>query len=132
MNLNLKYRPLVLALVALMVGANSFGLSNASASQPITGYVTCISQNPVVGVWIAAQNGGSVWATWTPNSGAPYYANYKFSLSKGGSFSVHVGCGGNPSHWATDNHSGYVQGSGASFTCIDVRGQYRYLTCIRS
>ena len=101
----------------------------ASAATAVSGEVMCVSQAPVVGVWIAASNGGSGWAYWTA-SGTNYNARYFYSLPKGGSYSVHVGCGGTPSRWGADIRSSYRSGSYNSFVCIDVRRQSHYGECV--
>jgi hypothetical protein len=82
----------------------------------------------VEGVWIAAQNGGSGWATWTAMNSAST-ASYSYSLPNGGSYAVHVGCGGSPADWATTPDSNVVSGTVNDFICYDVAGQASFDFC---
>ena len=102
--------------LTLVGGAGLFLTPAAQASTTVSGEVTCVDELPVEGVWIQA-SGGSGWASWTPTSGASYNARF----SRGGvsgSWTVHVGCGGSPSHWkySPDGNTTTTQ-SVASWTC---------------
>ena len=104
------------AALALVGGAGLFLTPSAQASITVSGYVMCVDELPVEGVWIQA-SGGSGWANWTPTSGANYNAHF----SRGGvsgSWTVHVGCGGSPSKWkySPDGNTTTTQ-SVASWTC---------------
>jgi len=100
----------MLALVGGVVLAPS-----AEASTTVSGYVTCVDELNVEGVWIQA-SGGSGFASWSA-SGAGYYAYY----SRGGisgAWTVHVGCGGSRSNWEyTPDGFQNVTQSFASWTC---------------
>jgi hypothetical protein len=115
---------LILVLIGINIGGAAF--SSAAASN-ISGKVMCISGDGVVGVWIDAKNGGSGWAKWIPTNGFPQQASFSFTLPKGGIYSVHVGCGGSPAKWRSDNRSSY--GLVRDFWCYDLKGQARYGTC---
>jgi hypothetical protein len=86
---------------------------DASAAITVNGYVTCIDQESVVGVWIQA-DGGSGWAS---RSGSGYQQYF----SKGGvtgKWTVHVGCGGTSSSWRySANGNTTVTNSTQSWTC---------------
>jgi hypothetical protein len=82
----------------------------------------------VEGVWIAAENGGSGWAEWTAMNSAST-ARYSYSLPNGGSYAVHVGCGGSPAHWLTTPDSNVVPGTFNDFICYDVAGQPAFDFC---
>lgn len=107
-------------------------VSPAAAATTVSGRVMCVSQRAVVGVWIQAESGGSGWANWS-RTGVQYEANYSRSLPNGGRYQVHVGCGGTPQSWASNNKSGYVGGTVNYFTCSDVpyAGQYSW-RCVKS
>lgn len=66
----------------------------AQASITVSGRVTCIDQEDVEGVWIAA-SGGSGFAT---RSGSGFDQGFSRSGITG-SWTVHVGCGGSSSSW---------------------------------
>lgn len=118
----------LLALAAMLFGT----ASPAAAATTVQGQVTCVGSGDVVGIWVAAENGGSGWATrWS--SGAPWVNNYSKSLPNGGRYQVHVGCGGTSQNWATNNKSGWVSGLSNSFTCYGYTGAgWKYLTCQRT
>jgi hypothetical protein len=99
----------------------------APVTHQISGSVQCTTM-AVEGVWIAAENGGSGWATWTAMSSAST-ARYSYSLPNGGSYAVHVGCGGSPAHWLTTPDSNVVAGTFNNFLCHDVAGQPAFDFC---
>jgi hypothetical protein len=106
----------VLAATGALVLGGTLALSPAAeASTTVSGYVTCVDELNVEGVWIQA-SGGSGYASWS-DAGAGYYAHY----SRGGisgSWTVHVGCGGSTSKWRyTPDGFQNVTGSNASWTC---------------
>jgi hypothetical protein len=119
----------IAAAVTLGIGAAAAVQAPAAAATTVKGQVTCVGNDNVVGVWIKAENGGSGWASWS----APlvsWVANYSYSLPNGGRYQVHVGCGGTPQNWATNNKSGYVSGTNNSFTCYPVlNAGPMYLKC---
>jgi hypothetical protein len=59
----------------------------APVTHQISGNVQCATM-AVEGVWIAAVNGGSGWATWTA-AGSAGTASYSYTLPHGGSYAVH-------------------------------------------
>jgi len=121
------------AVAAAMVGLGGMAgtATSASAAVLVRGQVMCVSQASVVGVWISASNGGSGWASTTKVNG--YTKNYSYSLPNGGSYAVHVGCGGSPQSWATNNKSSSYSGTWNNFTCYDSSSAgWRYLTCQRT
>lgn len=88
----------------------------------ITGVVECSPDltKAVIGVWIVASNGGSGWAHYQLLPGHPNIALFDRTLPKGGSYVVHVGCGGTPAHWELVLGSVTpVTDSGYHFTCYD-------------
>jgi hypothetical protein len=99
----------------------------APVTHQISGDVQC-STMAVEGVWIAAENGGSGWAKWTAMSSAST-VRYSYSLPNGGSYAVHVGCGGSPADWLTTPDSNVVAGTVNNFICYDVAGQPAFDSC---
>jgi hypothetical protein len=53
--------------------------------------------------------------------GKPFIAHYSFDMGVQQTYTVHVGCGGTPHHWATNNKSPWVGPSGrpVDFVCFD-------------
>lgn len=98
-----------------------------AGSATLTGSVVCESGRPVVGVWIAATTGqsDSGFAHLGPAnpSGISYpvgsIASYSYLLPHGGTYAVHVGCGGNASAWDSSNYSPLLSGQNADLRCND-------------
>lgn len=112
----------VIARLTIAAGLATSGLATgatpALASTGVSGQVECLTMN-VEGVWIAASNGGSGWASWSVSDGDPQFANYSYLLPNGRSYAVHVGCGGSSAHWAVPTYSDYYGGTYNSFLCYD-------------
>jgi hypothetical protein len=112
------------ALIAMKTNALSLFSSRSSV---VTGSVTCISGRPVVGVWIAASSGqgDSGYAHLGPgaasgiNHPAGATVTYSYRLPHGGSYAVHVGCGGAAKHWASSNYSPQLSALAARLRCDD-------------
>lgn len=114
------------------IGAIATAQAPATAATTVRGQVTCVGNYDVVGIWIKAEEGGSGWASWEAPV-ASWVANYSYSLPNGGRYQVHVGCGGTPQNWATNNKSSYVSGTNNSFTCYPIpNAGWKYLTCQRT
>jgi len=113
---------LAVTLAAAASAATEAGVASALAtSRTVTGTVAGIAQLPgggafalnVDGVWVTAADGGSGWANWAGGSIARFF----YRLPNGGPYMVHVGCGGNPSHWAVEiRFTRWVRGD-HSFRC---------------
>ena len=93
----------------------------------VTGSVVCESGRPVVGVWIAASTGqgDSGYAHLGPPdaSGVSFpvgaAGTYSYRLPRGGSYAVHVGCGGTAQQWASSNYSPLLSSPAAHLHCVD-------------
>jgi len=109
-------RASALAATGVLAAGGSLALAPAAqASTTVSGYVTCVDELNVEGVWIQA-SGGSGFASWSA-AGVGYYAHYS-RAGISGSWTVHVGCGGSPSNWKyTPDGFQKVTGSSASWTC---------------
>lgn len=123
--------PWIAAILALVVAAGLvvYGEHWLSQALPenITGSVVCQSGRPVVGVWIAASSGqgDSGFAHLGPPGAVGFShpigpaGTYSYRLPHGGSYAVHVGCGGSASHWASRNYSPLLSGRTVSLRCAD-------------
>jgi TIR domain len=117
---------LVSAAILAVAGA-LFDWRASYEGEILTGSVTCESGEPVEGVWIAASSGqsDSGFAHLGPadNSGLNHPAGptvtYSYTLRGGGSYSVHVGCGGEASQWHSSNYSPELSGPVAHLECRD-------------
>jgi hypothetical protein len=109
-------RTVALTAAGILALAGSLVLAPAAeASTTVSGYVTCVDELNVEGVWIQA-SGGSGYASWS-TSGAGYNAHYS-RAGISGSWTVHVGCGGSTSTWKyTPDGFQSVTQSVASWTC---------------
>jgi hypothetical protein len=96
MNARTRTTALLASAVAL-TGALAVTAPPASAGVTISGYVMCVDQLPVEGVWIVANSGGSGWAQ--GSFGSSYNARFSYTLPNGGSWTIHTGCGGSPQSW---------------------------------
>lgn len=126
---------IVLALLAARSTIESLFTGNGS----VTGTVVCESGRPVVGVWIAASTGqrDSGYAHLGGSYPKGSTVTYSYQLASGESYSVHVGCGGRASDWASSNYSPLLHARSENLRCDDPvaqRGQGTSFigTCIAS
>jgi hypothetical protein len=98
----------VMSASALGLGLLATAPARAStATITISGSVSCarfINGVGLVGVWVNSTGGGSGWASWSGNTSS-LSSSYSrtFSTNIPTRVSLHVGCGGSKSSWATDN-----------------------------
>lgn len=89
------------------IGLSCFvAVSPASAG---SGNVMCANQATVVGVWVDVNGGTDGWATRT---GSGYSQGWSYN-TQGKSYSLHVGCGGTPQNWASNNKTPYYSNWGS-------------------
>lgn len=106
---------------AVLIGSVGAWYLHAARDQPtviVTGTVQCDSGSKVVGVFVGAGPTRSGFATFAPN-GADSSVTYIYSAPVGVPYAVHVGCGGTPAHWTTENWSEHYPGTSNSFVCHD-------------
>jgi len=79
--------------------------AGATTSLTISGSVACAGGQPVEGVWVQSSGGGSKFAGWqaTSSTAASYSATISTAVPT--VISLHVGCGGSKSSWASDNRT---------------------------
>ncbi len=118
----------LIAAVLLATGAYlALRVAQSQGSTLVTGSVVCESGRPVTGVWIAASSGqdDSGLAHLGPpgSSGISYpigsAGTYSFRLAHGGSYAVHVGCGGTARRWASSNYSPLLSSTAVLLLCHD-------------
>jgi hypothetical protein len=113
----------LLAIVVYMTSPDD----NGSGTLTITGSVACESGRPVIAVWIAASAGqsDSGYAHLGPPDafGVSYpigaSGTYSYLLRHGGSYAVHVGCGGSSQRWDSSNYSPLLSGPHVTLRCND-------------
>jgi transcriptional regulator with XRE-family HTH domain len=114
------------AVVLALLAISLYGLPlPGSSSSLVTGSVACAEGRPVVGVWIAAATGqrDSGFAHLGParaagvNFAAGSTVTYSYLLPHGGSYAVHVGCGGTAAHWAASDFSPLLSESTVNLRC---------------
>jgi hypothetical protein len=98
-----------------------------SATLKVTGQVSCLSGNPVEGVWVQADDGAG-FASWK-GLGDGATADWWFTLPENEPYSLHVGCGGSPSSWEVALDSPTVTGAHNSFSCYDIEDEAQYGSC---
>lgn len=103
-------------LAALHIARGSPTSDNRAAT--VSGQVRCASGARVVGIYLDSGTPHSGFASFHPGDVASV-ASYAYSVPKGREYSVHVGCGGTPAAWATDDRSDGVSGRTYSFVCDD-------------
>jgi hypothetical protein len=100
--------------------------ASAAESGPVTisGKVGCLNNLSPDGIWVEATNGGSGFAQWTikPEEGREGfgYAYYTFTLPRGGSYHLNVGCDGTAKHWGMTAQTPTVSGASYTFKCNDI------------
>jgi hypothetical protein len=114
---------IIVALLAVVV----YALLQFVPGRPVTvtGSVVCESGQPLVGVWIAASAGqadsGVAHLGPADESGTSFpdgaVGTYSYRLPHGGSYAVHVGCGGSSRHWVSSDFSPLLSGKTASLRC---------------
>jgi hypothetical protein len=116
----------LIAAALLAAGANAVSHAlGAQTSTTVTGSVVCESGQRVVGVWIAASAGqdDSGFAHLGPSStsGISYpigaSGTYSYRLRHGGSYAVHVGCGGTARHWTSTSYSPLLSSRTVDLRC---------------
>lgn len=106
-NVSMWRRRITALLMATVAGlaASIFVTGSASATTAIwvSGTVRCVGGDAIEGVWVAASGGG--WAGWQvidkeqyPNGSLAYYWR---QVDGPTTVSLHIGCGGSTSSWAT-------------------------------
>ncbi len=127
-----------LIVATLVAGRSTLG-SWISGNGLVTGTVICESGRPVVGVWIAASTGqrDSGWAHLGANYPTGSTVTYSYQLGGTQLYSVHVGCGGTTSDWASKNYSPQLRTRSVTLRCDDpvaASGQRTSVTgvCTRS
>jgi hypothetical protein len=119
--------PLIVAAILAARSSMASWITGATGSL-VTGSVVCESGRPVVGVWIAASGGqrDSGFAHLGPaadtagNHAAGSAATYSYLLTSGGSYSVHVGCGGSAANWTSSSYSPVLQVRSVDLRCNDL------------
>jgi hypothetical protein len=81
-------------------------VARAQSLVTIQGIAFCY-HNPVVGVWIASTNSGSGWSDpLIKISGDGHIVGFhRDNMVVPANISIHVGCGGTPQNWWSDNHT---------------------------
>jgi hypothetical protein len=90
----------------------------ATGTIVVSGVVSC-QWNPVVGVYVESGGGGSGWAGWKVVDGHTNIATYQAKIQNTSlptNIRLHVGCGGTPSAWWSDNRTGSTSQAGGPLT----------------
>jgi hypothetical protein len=124
-------------IVAAVLASGGYAIAQLfHRSVLLTGTAVCESHRNVVGVWIAAATGqtDSGYAHLGPlnpsSTGASIGSEgtYSYLLPRGGSYVVHVGCGGNAQHWDSTNYSPELSDRTANLLCHDPTASERRVT----
>ena len=109
-----------LAAIAAALALTATGLAayQYAIRVSISGTVECASHADIEGVYVLASSGGSNWASWQANIGG-WQVRYEYTLPVGGSYSIHVGCGGTPQTYATSDRSPFTSQTIATVVCYD-------------
>lgn len=115
-------------IVAALIAIGSYARARINHSgATVTGSIVCESGRQIVGVWIAASTGQSDSGyahLGPPNPTGTSFpvgstGTYSYLLPHGGSYAVHVGCGGSAAHWASRNYSPLLSSRTADLRCDD-------------
>lgn len=110
------------AAAALFLTGTLVGAQPAAAATNISGSLSCASGRPVTGIWVNATSSTDGWAPKTPGGGTSSTVSWTYSLSAGGSYKLHVGCGGTTQNWASTSYSATISGNAHSMICYDTTG----------
>jgi len=109
---------LIGSLSALVVAA-PIPAEAATGTIIVSGTVSC-QWNPVAGVYVESGGGGSGWADWNVvDAGHTNIATYQAKIHNTTlptNIRLHVGCGGSPSAWWSDNRTGSTSRAGGPLT----------------
>lgn len=97
----------------------------------VSGTVRCLTGAPVVGVWVQSSGGGSKFASRWGLPGAASVSGYNATVNSG-SVELHVGCGGTPAKWDSDQWTPKVAVSASrniNAGCNGAKGSFRRVTC---
>jgi surface antigen len=103
----------------------------ADAAVTVSGTVRCATGAKVVGVWVQSSGGGSRFAERWGFPGNVSVNGYRATVNSG-SVELHVGCGGEPSKWASDQWTPKVTVSASrnlNATCSGAAGTFARVTC---
>jgi hypothetical protein len=103
---------------ALVLASGALVTYQYATRVSITGTVECASHADIEGIYVLASSGGSNWASWQANIGG-WRARFEYTLPNGGSYSIHVGCGGTPQIFATSNRSPLTSSTTVVIVCYD-------------
>jgi serine/threonine-protein kinase len=93
----------------------------------VTGQLSCLTGNAVVGVWVQADVGKG-FANWQLVAGGKA-TQYWYQLPEPESFSLVVGCGGTQQDWQVSAKVDGISERIASFSCDDKAGTADYAEC---
>jgi hypothetical protein len=127
----------VSVIAAALLAAAGYALSQSPggrSSVMLNGSVVCDSGRPVVGVWIAASTGqedsGLAHLGPPDPTGTSYptgsSGTYSYRLPHGGSYAIHVGCGGTAQNWASSNYSPLLSSPTVHLSCHDPSASARH------
>jgi len=105
--------------------------SASAAAITISGTVRCPSGAAVVGIWVQSSGGGSRFASRWGYPGNAAVAGYSASVNSG-AVELHVGCGGSPSNWASDQWTPRLTASASrnlNATCSGAAGTFGRIAC---
>jgi hypothetical protein len=109
--------------VALALTISVVAIAKATAPTPrrVEGEVMCLNHEGSVGIWVKTNSGGS-WAQLHDVDVADGWGWTRFStvVADGGSYSLNVGCGGNPQNWEMTAYSDTLTDTAPSLVCNDI------------
>lgn len=97
------------------------------AASSISGTVTCMTGRYVEGIWVIGQSSTSGWAWMSAPGNTHSQVSFSYTLNNGGSFDLHVGCGGTPQNWASTSTSGWFSYSNHDYHCYDTSNAPPYI-----
>lgn len=108
-----------LAVLAMIVAGIFVGVGPAAAAT--SGYVSCMNNTEVVGVWVNVSGGTSGWAS---RSGSGWQQQWSYGNTAGKSYSLTVGCGGTSQNWASSTYTSTYRTDWSNINCWPPQGAY--------
>ncbi|MEY9911857.1 hypothetical protein ABIA35_008114 [Catenulispora sp. MAP12-49] len=112
-----------------VIGIRTRQPSPSSPAETISGRVSCLSGQPVEGVWVAGQTDIGLWAEWKPVDASGSTADYKATIPASVEYQLRVGCGGSPQNWSKTITSAYTSELALALQCQDMPGSPRFGSC---
>lgn len=92
---------------------------HAPHAKTIGGTVRCDSGDKLEGIWVQGTISASGWAAVQHDPNQASRVGFSYTLGMGGTYEIHVGCGGSISSWTHADYSPTESETSLDFSCVD-------------